>query len=200
MSFLTDKEIIERVYNSDMISPFIAEKRDEKEIRGVLRKVPSYGLSHAGYDVRLKEGFEVSYEDNTNNTEIISILDDQYKKRFSKIEGDTCIIPAKGFMLGVTEEYIKMPNDLQALLVAKSTLIRKGLFFAPTNLEPGWEGELVIEIFNANPFAIELYSGIGIGQLLFAKLDTDVMIPYSGKYQGQTGIQHGKYDYPVVSL
>lgn len=215
--FLTDKEIIERVNSSNLITPFI-DKKVSVNSEGV--KIPSYGLSHAGYDVQLQPVYRVSRENDEladikidlegldeirnylkndlkqaiyslNKLIVRDVLTDDSSTWYKEVKGESVVIPAKGFMLGVTKEYIKMPNDLSALLIAKSTLIRMGLFFSPTNIEPGWEGEVVVEIFNANPFPVRIYADMGIGQIQFAKLSSDVTVPYNGKYQGQTGIQHG---------
>ena len=44
-----------------------------------------------------------------------------------------------------------------------------------------------MELINANRCAIELKTGGGVGQLVFAKMDDTAQNPYSGKYQGQKG-------------
>ena len=211
--FLTDIEIKKLVSRSNLITPFVDKKVSVNE-KGI--KIPSYGLSHAGYDVRLQPIYKVSKEtykkpldvskdmsqaidgltnalDDINKTVVRDILHDDSSDWYEEVTGESVVIPPKGFLLGVTKEYITMPDNLSALLIAKSTLIRMGLFFSPTNIEPGWHGEVVVEIFNANPFPIRIYSDVGIGQIQFAKLSHPVKTPYTGKYQGQTGIQHGFY-------
>ena len=61
------------------------------------------------------------------------------------------------------------------------------------NLDPyyavatGFKGEITLELYNANRCAIELRAGRRVGQLVFAKMDSPAINPYSGKYQGQTG-------------
>ncbi len=63
-----------------------------------------------------------------------------------------------------------------------------GLFIQNAGwVDPGFKGEITLELFNANKCAIELKSGRRVGQLVFAELDRDAQNPYRGKYQGQRG-------------
>ena len=52
---------------------------------------------------------------------------------------------------------------------------------------PRLQGEITLELFNANRCAIKLQSGRRVGQLVFARMDTQALHPYRGKYQGQKG-------------
>ena len=54
-------------------------------------------------------------------------------------------------------------------------------------VDPGFQGEITLELFNANRCAIELTSGRRVGQLVFARMDASAIQPYNGKYQGQRG-------------
>ena len=54
-------------------------------------------------------------------------------------------------------------------------------------MDPGFKGEITLELFNANRCAIELTAGRRIGQLVFAQMDDVALNPYNGKYQGQKG-------------
>jgi dCTP deaminase len=63
-----------------------------------------------------------------------------------------------------------------------------GLFIQNAGwVDPGFEGEITLELFNANRCAIELQSGRRVGQLVFAQMDDTALNPYHGKYQGQKG-------------
>ena len=74
-----------------------------------------------------------------------------------------------------------------------------GIWFPPTIAEPGWEGELVVEILNGNDFPVEIHAGVGIGQMIFFKLDSGVDVPYNGKYQHQKGVTHATMSQRDVS-
>ena len=85
------------------------------------------------------------------------------------------------------------PNDLTAFVEGRSSLGRMGLFIQNAGwVDPGFEGEITLELFNANRCAIELQAGRRVGQLVFAKMDACALHPYNGKYQGQTGATGSK--------
>jgi dCTP deaminase len=95
------------------------------------------------------------------------------------------------FALGVTEEWIAVPEDLVARLDGKSSLGRLGLLIHATAglVDPGWEGRLTLELANLAPFPITLFVGMKIGQISFIQMTTPVDVPYgrrelSSKYQG----------------
>lgn len=61
-----------------------------------------------------------------------------------------------------------------------------GLFIQNAGwVDPGFSGEITLELFNANRCAIELRASRRIGQLVFAQMDQAASNPYRGKYQGQ---------------
>ena len=90
------------------------------------------------------------------------------------------------FVLATTCEYIKLPNNLTAFVEGRSSWGRLGLFIQNAGwVDPGFEGEITLELYNANRCAIELSAGLRIGQLVFAKMAQNATNPYSGKYQKQ---------------
>ncbi len=56
-------------------------------------------------------------------------------------------------------------------------------------VDPGFEGEITLELFNANRCALELRSGRRVGQLVFAQLDEAAKNPYAGKYQASAALR-----------
>jgi len=92
------------------------------------------------------------------------------------------------FILASSMEYISLPTDLAAFVEGRSSIGRIGLFIQNAAwVEPGFSGEITLELFNASKYAIELRAGYKIGQLIFAKTEKKVLSPYSGKYQNQRG-------------
>jgi dCTP deaminase len=107
-----------------------------------------------------------------------------------EISGDEPFILHPGeFVLGTTLERIGIPDDLVARLEGKSSLGRLGLLIHSTAgyIDPGWEGDITLELSNVARLPITIYQGMRIGQLSFQTLTTPVDTPYKGKYQGQTG-------------
>ena len=106
--------------------------------------------------------------------------------RYVEIERDEIVIPPLTFMLATTLEYIKLPNDLTAFVEGRSSVGRIGLFVQNAGwVDPGFEGELTLELFNANRQPIRLRAGRRICQLVFARMDRAAERPYRGKYLGQ---------------
>ena len=92
------------------------------------------------------------------------------------------------FVLATTLEYFKLPDNLTAFVEGRSSIGRLGVFIQNAAwVDPGFEGEITLELFNANRCAVELQSGRRVGQLVFAQLDEHALNPYNGKYQRQRG-------------
>ncbi|MEO8510277.1 MAG: dCTP deaminase [Chloroflexota bacterium] len=110
-----------------------------------------------------------------------------------EISGDVPFILHPGeFVLGSTLERVELPNDLVARLEGKSSLGRLGLLIHSTAgyVDPGWEGNLTLELSNVANLPITLYDGMKIGQISFQRLSSPVEIGYGdarigSKYRGQ---------------
>jgi dCTP deaminase len=110
-----------------------------------------------------------------------------------EIGGDEPFILHPGeFVLGSTFERVELPNDLVARLEGKSSLGRLGLLIHSTAgyVDPGWEGNLTLELSNVANLPITLYDGMKIGQISFQRLSSPVEVGYGdarigSKYRGQ---------------
>lgn len=79
------------------------------------------------------------------------------------------------FILAMTHESISIPRDLIALVEGRSTYARVGLSMHLTApwIQPGWNGQIVLEIMNNGPLTIELTPLIDRPcQLTFFQLST----------------------------
>ena len=122
-----------------MIEPFV-----ENQVR---EGVVSYGLSSFGYDIRIADEYKIFT--NVNN----AIIDPKEfdTDSFVDFQGEICIIPPNSFVLARTVEYFRIPRNVLAICVGKSTYARCGLIVNVTPLEPCWEGYLTLEISNTTP-------------------------------------------------
>jgi dCTP deaminase len=110
-----------------------------------------------------------------------------------EISGDDPFILHPGeFVLGSTLERVELPNDLVARLEGKSSLGRLGLLIHSTAgyVDPGWEGNLTLELSNVANLPITLYDGMKIGQISFQRLSSPAEVGYGdarigSKYRGQ---------------
>lgn len=144
-------------------------------------------IQPASVDIRLGNTFSI-VEDLPSG--IINLEDEiPYKT----IVTDTYILLPNQFVLATTMEYFHLPDDLTAFVEGRSSLGRMGLFIQNAGwVDPGFHGEITLELYNANRCAIELKAGRRIGQLVFAKMDSPAIHPYQGKYQGQKGATGSK--------
>lgn len=173
-----DKWIRRMAKDHDMITPFSDELVGEGRI--------SHGLSSYGYDIRVGPHFKVFH--NLNSALVDPKAFDE--SSFRDHEGD-CIIPPNSFALAETVETFRMPRNVLAICVGKSTYARCGIIVNVTPLEPEWEGVLTLEISNTTPLPAKIYAGEGIAQLLFFLAKDVCETSYadrSGKYQHQTGL------------
>lgn len=158
----------------------------------------SYGLTSAGYDLRLAG--EILVFKNTSG----DIVDPKRFKEPGYVDKmfDKIIIPEgsqdngltlapHSYILGRSLEYLCIPKDLKGHCLGKSTYARCGVIVNTTPLEPGWEGYLTIEIGNVSSTPTRIYAFEGIAQLelhqLFSECETDYA-KKGGKYQGQTEV------------
>lgn len=137
-------------------------------------------IQPASIDCRLGTHFLMIEDFNMN---LIS-MDSEIKYR--EFEGETITLPPHSFLLATTMEYIKLPNDLTAFVEGRSSIGRMGLFIQNAGwVDPGFEGKITLELYNANSLPIQLQAGRRICQLVFCKMDQATLNPYRGKYQGQ---------------
>jgi dCTP deaminase len=184
---LNDKEISILAEN-DIIFPFVGEKTRELD-NGT--KALSYGLSHAGYDLRLSpEGFMVI--DNSVSKDFpldvksfdTELMEEQKPRQEN---GSTFfVLPPFSYALGVSLERISMPNNVMGITDGKSTYARQGTIINVTPIEPGWSGYLTICIVNPLAFPVRIYANEGIVQVMFERLSGAADQDYgNGKYQNQ---------------
>ncbi len=176
---LPDVEIRELSLRSGMIEPFVEKQKAEGMI--------SYGLSSYGYDARLAPEFMVF----TNVDNALVDPKEFSDKSFVERNADTCIIPPNSFALARTVEYFRIPDDVMVICLGKSTYARCGLIVNVTPLEPGWEGQVTLEISNTTPLPAKVYANEGIAQFLFFKGARPCGTSYAdraGKYMGQRGV------------
>ncbi len=159
-----------------MIEPFIEEQ--------VREAVISYGLSSYGYDIRVADEFKVFTNVN------VMVVDPKHfdPKSLVNFKGDHCIIPPNSFALARSVEYFRIPREVLAICLGKSTLARCGIIVNITPLEPEWEGYITIEISNTSPLPARIYAGEGIAQVIFLRAEEECETSYAdkrGKYQKQ---------------
>jgi dCTP deaminase len=104
------------------------------------------------------------------------------------------------FVLGSTLERVTVPDDLVARIDGKSSLGRLGLLIHSTAgfVDPGWDGNITLELANVASLPITIYPGMRIGQLSFMQMTSPAERPYGrgasgSKYHGQRGPTPSRY-------
>ncbi|NJE46990.1 dCTP deaminase [Thermococcus sp. GR7] len=123
-------------------------------------------LQPAGYDLRVGKEAMV-------NGEFIDV------EREGKV-----VIPPKNYALVLTLERIKLPDDVMGDMKLRSSLAREGLMGSFAWVDPGWDGNLTLGIFNASDEPVELAYGERFVQIAFIRLEGPAKNPYRGNYQG----------------
>ena len=174
----------------------------DKTIKAMLKDNPQFienltpgQIQPASVDVRLGNTFSV-VKDKAN-----TIVSMDSAIEYERITTDSYILLPGQFVLATTMEYFRMPDDLTAFVEGRSSVGRLGLFVQNAGwVDPGFHGEITLELYNANRCAIELHAGRRVGQLVFAKLDQLAESPYVGKYNGQRGATGSRIelDYDAV--
>lgn len=187
MTIKADSWILEQCKLNGMIIPYV---RTQVKINDMNQKIISYGVSSYGYDIRIADEFKIA---NISN----NLLDPKsdMETSFSQWRGNKIIIEPNNFVLARSLEYFRIPRDVLAICLGKSTYARCGIIVNVTPLEPEWEGHLTIEISNTTPRPVPVYANEGIAQLLFYQSDKACTTSYkdkAGKYQGQTGVTGAK--------
>jgi len=127
-------------------------------------------LQPAGYDLRVgREGY---VEEKSVNIE----------------EKGAIAIPPREHVLILTLERVKLPDDIMGDIKVRSSLAREGLLGSFAWVDPGWDGNLTLMVFNASSREIELEYEERFAQIAFIKLEGPAENPYRGNYQGSRSI------------
>jgi dCTP deaminase len=146
---INGSDLLQRAPIKDMIN----EKRREHGV--------SWGLSEAGYDIRVKQYIEFS------GTGVC-------------IDG---VFQTGNFTIASAVEEFQMPHNLVGIVHDKSTWARQGLSVFNTVIENGWCGFLTLELVYHGKKTLHIPAGAGIAQVIFH--ETSNFASYDGKYQNQ---------------
>lgn len=183
---LIDREIRTLCRSDGLLDPFSESVQGDNVI--------SYGLTHAGYDLRLGGSllvFKNSWAAAVDPKQFKEDDEGDYRRHvFEEVKpvNGFFVLPAHSYALGYSVERFNMPRWLKAHCLGKSTYARTGVLINTTPVEPGWCGHLTLEISNISPCPCYLYSGEGIAQVEFHRLTGEPVTDYAakgGKYQSQ---------------
>lgn len=168
---LSDVDIIHRIKEGDLV----VDPYDESNVEP------------ASLDIRLGTSFKEPIETGR----IVDTHADEGQP-YREFAADSIVLEPGDAILGTTYEHIEIPDDLCANADGRSSLGRLFVSVHQTAgfCDPGYKGEVTLEITNANPNPIRLHSGDRICQLVFRELSSPARRPYGhegSQYQNQSG-------------
>lgn len=171
MSVLVGQKLLDKLNEPD------PEKR--LVVGPILEPTEQITASQASIDVRLGCDFRLAAASN------IGVLDEFAEtpgNHFSDLArvynhlyvpmGDSVTIHPHQLILALTLEYIRLPSDLMAYVIGRSSFGRLGLIIATAiGIHPHFFGALTLELRNLGEVPVRLYPGQTIAQLFFHELD-----------------------------
>jgi dCTP deaminase len=152
-------------------------------------------IGEASVDLRLGPEFRLlnRTEDSAlDPAEQPQAVAERMHRQVSLEVGDKLWLHPGQFVLGATLEFMRLPADLAAYVIGRSSWGRVGLIPATAIfVQPGFAGCLTLELVNHGESPIALYPGLRIAQLVVHRLDGSTERIYGsraeGKYIGATG-------------
>lgn len=146
----------------------------------------------ASVDLCLDRDFKIM---RPHNLAYIDVAKDQNDYLYEDVQTEVLIIGPGQFVLASTVEVVGLGRSHFGRVEGKSSLGRLGLLVHSTAgfIDPGFAGNITLELGNISPLPIQLYLGMPICQLSVGRLDSPAIRVYDGKYQGQRGPKGSAY-------
>lgn len=111
---------------------------------------------------------------------------------YEYITDEKIIILPHSFILGSTIETVEIPSDIVARVEGRSSIGRLGLAVHVTAgfIDPGFKGNITLEIANLSSNSIVLHKGMRICQIVFEEIEPPTILygEAGNKYQLQNGV------------
>lgn len=178
---LCDTQITERILDGTLlVEPFEKEQ-----------------VQPASLDLRLHHLIRVPRLQNPMSLDL-AYLRKEHTELARIPDGGWEMLPG-AFLLASTVEKITLPGDLAGRVEGKSSLGRVGLAVHITAgfIDPGFRGQITLEIANLSPWTIKLDSGMPIAQLcLFpmSRVPERLYGQAGNRYQDQVGPVESRYE------
>lgn len=155
-------------------------------------------INGATVDVRLGNSFRVFREHATPYIDLSGPREEMAAQLERVMSEEIVIADSEAFFLhpgelalATTLERVTLPENIVGWLDGRSSLARLGLMVHVTahRIDPGWDGKIVLEFFNAGKLPLALRPTMAIGALSFEVLSGHAKRPYharkDAKYKNQ---------------
>lgn len=167
-------------------------RKEVESGRLVLDPFDDVMVQPSSIDVRLDRFFRVF--NNTRYTHIDpSMQQDDLTSLVEPADGEPFVLHPGEFALGSTIERVRIPSDLVARVEGRSSFGRLAVVVHATAgfIDPGFEGQITLELSNLGRCAVLLYPGTRISQIVLHTMTSPAERPYGpargSKYHGQMG-------------
>lgn len=146
-------------------------------------------IGDVSVDIILGNIFEPEIAPPSFNRVVNSFSGEKYYSRREHVkDGDFFILPENSFVQCISKEYFIMPNNITGYFYLNSSLARAGFdHSAAILINPGWSGNLVLELKNSLKFQENiLIPGKPIGKVVFH--EHEFVRGYQGRFNNQTTI------------
>jgi dCTP deaminase len=177
---LSDRDIIARLEKGDLVIETLTD--------------PDLQIQPASVDLRLDNTFVVY---KLTHLPVIDPRDPstitKYTEEVHIEDGDAFILHPGEFALGATKEWVRIPNDLVARVEGRSSIGRIAVVVHATAgfIDPGFEGQITLELSNLGRVPVKLYPDMRISQVVMHTMTSEALRPYGpargSKYLGQRG-------------
>ncbi len=98
------------------------------------------------------------------------------------------VLEPRHYELVATLETVELGLNVTAYLHIRSSLAREGVIGSFAVVDPGFRGQLTLNLHNVSEKTITIREGERIVQIVFQKLGSTARKGYSGSYQNSEGI------------
>lgn len=98
------------------------------------------------------------------------------------------ILKPKQYLLVATLERVELGLNLVAFMHIRSSLAREGIIGSFAVIDPGFRGQLTLQLSNVSDKEIKFNKGERIVQIVFHQLSSSAKKGYNGSYQDSKGI------------
>lgn len=160
---------------------------------GLLKGSNPHFIQPASIDVRLNKYF-IQFRQNLREIPLVDPAEGGPPNTLKVMDNDSPYhIYPKELVLACTLETIMLPNDIVATFEGKSSLGRLGIMTHVTAgfIDPGFSGQITVELVNVSNTIIKLWPGMAIGQICFMELTSPAKAygsaGFGSSYQNQAG-------------